>query len=348
MATVDLTVRGGGIFGLSCAWEAARRGARVRVIEAARVGAGASGGLVGALSPHAPEGWNEVKAFQLDSLLAAPGWWAGVTAASGLPTGYGQTGRLQPLADAAAVAQARARAAAAATLWQGRAVWQVVAATGAAWEPASPSGWLARDTLSARLHPRLACAALVAAIRARGGAVVEGEADDGPGPVIWATGAAGLAALSTDLGRAAGAAVKGQAATLAFDAGPEAPQIYAGGLHIVPHVDGTVAVGSTSERDFDDPSATDAQLDAVIAAARAACPALAGAPVVERWAGLRPRARSRAPMLGPWPGRPEQFLANGGFKIGFGMAPGVAMALVDLVLDGRDTIPPALRVEASL
>ena len=35
-----------------------------------------------------------------------------------------------------------------------------------------------------------------------------------------------------------------------------------------------------------------------------------------RWAGLRPRARSRAPMLGAWPGRPGHFIANGGFKIG--------------------------------
>ncbi|HSF65453.1 MAG TPA: FAD-dependent oxidoreductase, partial [Paracoccaceae bacterium] len=272
MATVDLTVRGGGIFGLSCAWEAARRGARVRLVEAARVGAGASGGLVGALAPHAPEGWNAIKAFQLHSLLMAEGWWAGVAAASGLPTGYARTGRLQPLADTAAVAQARARADAAATLWQGQAAWQVVAATGAVWEPASAMGLMVHDTLSARLHPRMACAALAAAIRARGGTVVEGDGDDGPGPVIWATGAAGLAALSADLGRAVGAPVKGQAATLAFDAGAGAPQIYAGGLHIVPHADGTVAVGSTSERDFDDPAATDAQLDAVIAAARAACP----------------------------------------------------------------------------
>ena len=41
MARVDLTVMGGGIFGLSIAWEAARRGARVRVIEASRIGANA-------------------------------------------------------------------------------------------------------------------------------------------------------------------------------------------------------------------------------------------------------------------------------------------------------------------
>jgi glycine oxidase len=119
--------------------------------------------------------------------------------------------------------------------------------------------------------------------------------------VIHATGVAGLLELNGLAGdRIIGAGVKGQAALLDLRP-PRLPQLYADGLHIVPHVDGTVAVGSTSERDWDDPTATDAQLDAVIARARAACPALRDAPVIERWAGLRPRARSRAPMLGPHP-----------------------------------------------
>ena len=70
--------------------------------------------------------------------------------------------------------------------------------------------------------------------------------------------------------------------------------------------------------------------------------------MLERWAGLRPRARSRAPMLGPWPGRPGHFIANGGFKIGFGMAPKVATTMADLLLDSRDHIPEGFRVEDSL
>ena len=345
MARPHLTVRGAGIFGLSIAWEAARRGARVRVIEMARIGAGSSGGVVGALAPHVPEQWNDKKAFQLDSLLMAQAWWGAVDAESGLSAGYARTGRLQPLADDRAVAAARAREVEADSLWQGRAVWQVIPATGG-WQPDSPTGLLVHDTLTARLNPRPALASLAAAIRARGGEIGP-DAQDVGGPVIWATGTAGLEALSADLGRSMGGGVKGQAALLAHDASA-LPQLFIDGLHIVPHSDGTVAIGSTSERLWSDPAGTDDQLEALIRRARAACPALADAAVLDRWAGLRPRSATRAPMLGPWPGKDAQFIANGGFKIGFGMAPKVAEVMVDLVLDGVDRIPPPFRVEASL
>jgi glycine/D-amino acid oxidase-like deaminating enzyme len=249
------------------------------------------------------------------------------------------------VADAAALARARDRALEAQALWQGRATWRVIpAAEAGAWAPQSPTGWLVADSLSARLHPARACAALAAALRATGAEVIEGGGTPGPEPVIWATGAAGLADLSADLGHEVGRGVKGQAAVLGLHR-RDAPQLYADGLHIVPHADGTVAIGSTTERDFDAPDNTDAQLDDVLARAVAAVPALSGAPVLRRWAGLRPRAHSRAPILGGWPGRPDHYVANGGFKIGFGVAPGVARLMADLVLEGRDAIPPDLRLD---
>lgn len=337
MARAEVTVVGAGIFGLACAWALARRGARVRVFEAGAVGAGASGGLVGALSPHAPEGWTAAKQAQFDSLVMARRWWPAVEAAAGMTTGYAVTGRLMPLADAAAVALAQTRAVAATTLWQGLADWQVVPATGAAAEPAAPAGLLVRDTLAARLNPRAALAALAAAVTAAGGTVETGApARDPAPPVIWATGAAGLAAAGL------GAGQKGQAALLAH-AAPRAPQVYAGGLYIVPHADGTTAIGSTSEPEWDDPAATDHRLDALVARARVVLPSLAAAPVIDRWAALRPRAASRLPVVGPWPGRPGHLIANGGFKTGFGLAPLVAETLADLILTGEDRIPADFR-----
>ncbi len=346
MARPDLTVMGAGIFGLSIAWAATLRGAKVRVIEAGGVGAGSSGGPVGALSPHVPEAWNAKKAFQLDSLLMARDWWNAVSGTSGLPNGYGRTGRLQPLADERAIDIAQARQREAQVLWRGLAAWQVVQASGAAWQPHSPTSWLVHDTLSARVNPTQALAALAAAIIARGGEIIIGNAAP-KGPIVWATGTDGLADLSADLAQPVGNGVKGQALLLRHDAG-DLPQLFVDGLHIVPHADGTVAVGSTSENQWQDPNSTDGRLDALHRKAIAACPALADAPVISRWAGLRPRAKSRAPMLGIWPGREKHFIANGGFKIGFGMAPKVAEVMIDLVLEGRDTIPREFRVAASL
>lgn len=340
---VDITIRGAGIFGLSVAWACVGRGATVRMIDPGGVAAGASGGLMGALAPHTPERWNDKKALQFASLERAESLWAEVAEAGGQDPGYARTGRIQPVG-ALELATERARNAEA--LWQGRYDWRVVpAAEFAPFAPITPSGLVIHDTLSARAHPRRATRALAAALRARG-VTVQPDGDE-KGAVIHATGHAGLAALSRELGAPVGAAIKGQAALLEYDA-RDCPQIFVDGLHVVPHGDGTTAVGSTTEREFDDPARCDGGLDDILGRLVRLVPALRDVTVLERWAGLRPRARSRAPMLGAYPGRPGHFIANGGFKIGFGMAPVVAEMMADLVLEGRDEIPESFRVEASL
>lgn len=340
----DVTVMGAGIFGLSVAWSCLQRGARVKVIDPNGPGSGASGGVSGALAPHVPDNWNDKKAFQFESLLMAGPFWAAVEAVSGIETGYGRLGRLQPIRDAGALDLARQRAAQAEALWQGKAVWEVVPAADHEWAPVSPTGYLIRDTLSARIQPRRACAALAGAIRARGCEIAAGGRAEGR--VVWATGLSGLEELNAAHDREVGNGVKGQAALLHFSA-PDLPQLFTGAGLVVPYQDGTVSVGATSERDYDVPIATDAQLDAVIEHAMEAVPVLHGARVVERWAGVRPRARSRAPMLGAHPLRAGEFIANGGFKIGYGMAPKVGRVMADLVLDGSDAIPESFRPEAS-
>lgn len=346
MATVDVTVMGAGVFGLSTAFACALRGAKVRVIERTGIAAGCSGGVVGMLAPHAPENWNDIKEFQFQSLITAETFWARAAKLSGLPTGYGRVGRLQPIDTERGLELARERALTARDCWQGKATWEVTPAPDGDWSPRSETGLVIHDTLSARIHPRSACEAMAGAIRALGGEVVIGEAPK-EGKVVWATGLAGLQELSAERDRQVGNGVKGQAAVLGLDARGMA-QVAAGPVLIVPHENGTVAVGSTSERDYASPDETDEQLDEILLKAGEVLPVLRAAPVIERWAGLRPRARSRAPMLGEWPGRDGEYIANGGFKIGFGMAPKVAGVMADLVLDGQDRIPDRFRVEASL
>jgi glycine/D-amino acid oxidase-like deaminating enzyme len=343
---MHIVVHGAGIFGLSIAWTCTQRGARVTVVDPNGPGAGTSGGLVGALSPHVPENWNTTKAQQFRSLDMAESFWSGVAEASGSDPGYARLGRIQPLADEAAVALARERARTAEELWEGRYRWEVLPADGFADLVESPSGYVVHDTLSARLHPRMALGALVQALEAKGAEITtepcEGDTS------VHATGVAGLMELNGLAGeKTVGTGVKGQAALLDCNLGP-VPHVFCAGTFVIPHADGRVAVGSTSEREWDDPLSTDDQLDEVIERARTLCPAIREAQVVERWAGLRPRTRSRAPMLGPHPLHEGAFIANGGFKIGFGMAPLVAELMADLVVEGMDRIPPEFRPEASL
>ncbi len=295
--------------------------------------------------PHTPENWNAKKAFQFESLIIAEQFWSDVDAASGLNSGYGRTGRLQPIQDKRTLELAQARAVSAAELWEGNATWQVRPARDFGdWSPPSVTGFLIQDSLTARIDPRRACDSLASALTARG---VDLQTDAAiEGKVVWATGYEGLLALSKELKRPVGNGVKGQAALLRYEA-RAAPQLFADNVHIVPHDNGTLAVGSTSEREFELPDTADHQLDTVLARAVAVCPMLRDAAVLSRWAGVRPRAKSRAPMLGAYPGRDGQYVANGGFKIGFGMAPKVAEVMADLVLEARDTIPDEFRVEAN-
>ncbi|QFU09634.1 bifunctional tRNA (mnm(5)s(2)U34)-methyltransferase/FAD-dependent cmnm(5)s(2)U34 oxidoreductase [Rhodobacteraceae bacterium THAF1] len=335
--TSEATIRGAGIYGLTLAWELLSRGWQVTVIDPAGPGAGASGNLVGALAPHVPENWTPLKALQYECLVAAEPFWAEIEGMGQSP-GYARTGRLQPLADADAEERALARATSAATLWPDHR-WQAIDAP-EGWTPLSPTGRVIFDTLTARVDAPRAIAALAHAIQMRGGAI-ETDAPE-RGAVIHATGAAGLDDLSAAMGKTAGKAIKGQAARLAYDA-KDLPQIYADGLHIVPHADGTVGIGSTTERDYDDLS-TDTQLDDVITRVRIAVPALKDAPVTARWAGLRPRAKSRAPVIDLWPDRPGHYVLNGGFKIGFGTHIPAARLMADLIETGHADIPDACRL----
>lgn len=346
LATVDVTVMGAGIFGLSIAWVCARRGARVRVIDPAGPGAGSSGGLVGALAPHTPERWEPKKQFQLESLLMAKAFWAQVDRVSGLNSGYGRVGRLQPIGNEHTLTLARERIDQAAELWRGQAVWQVRPRSDfPGWAPPSATGQLVFDTLSARLDPDRAVTSLTQALVATGVQVV--QKGEPIGPTIWATGYQGLLDLSNAWGKEVGNGVKGQSVLLDYDRAGDA-QIFSDGVHFVPHDNGTMGVGSTSERYFQNPTSTDGLLEDLKQKAFDILPQLANARVLKTWAGVRPRAMTRAPILGPYPGKPGHFIANGGFKIGFGMASKVAETMADLVLEGQDKIPDEFRVETCL
>lgn len=352
-----LLIIGAGVFGLCAAYRGARAGFAVTVLEAASAPAlGASGGIVGALSPHTPDQWNPKKAFQFEALSMAEGFWSALESVSGLPTGYGRIGRVQPLMSLRQRVQAEARRASATAHWGSHFTWEVLEAdpSGQLSPEASPHGVI-HETLSARLHPQKACAALYAACQRLGVCFhfEESVREIVPGiartersahhadHIILAAGLGGFALVNCAAGALLGSGVKGQAALLGADL-CGMPQIYADGFYMIPHADGTVAIGSTSENSYDAPDATDAKLDALIAQACRLCPSLLDAPVLARWAGVRPKARRRDPLLGALPQLPSVSLALGGFKIGFGIAPLVAERLICALEEGRaPEFPPS-------
>lgn len=361
---VDLLIVGGGIMGLWAALKADRLGIDTLVVDEGPMARGASGGLLGALMPHMPDKWNDKKQFQFDALLSLEDEVRSLEAETGLSAGYGRSGRLIPLPKPHLRTIAERHEREALVNWQAgeRAFhWHAVDASpsGPGWPaPDASEAGLVHDTFSARVSPRGLTWMLVERLRAsRHVWIVEGcgvvAIDARSARLSDSTGiafghcilAAGhqafplLETLGPPLPRPLGQPVKGQAALLKGDIAADLPLLYLDGLYIVPHEGGMAAIGSTSEDHFASPFTTDEQLEALIARARALAPVLRSAEVVERWAGLRPKAIDRDPMVGPHPDAPRVVALTGGFKVSFGMAHRLADAALATVA-GRPPVMP--------
>lgn len=369
---MPLLIVGGGIMGLWAAVKAERLGIDTLLVEAGCLGGGASGGLLGALMPHMPDRWSDKKQFQFDALVALEAEIAGLEAETGLSGGYCRCGRIIPLPKPHLRGIAERHERDAAENWRSgerRFHWHVG-------ERPSVAGWVddaageagfVFDTLAARVSPRALIALLSAFLRkARHVQVAEGcrvvflDADAGRavlssgdeisfGHVVVANGHESFPlirdALGLEAGVALGQAVKGQAALLDASADPAMPVVFLNGLYIVPHEDGTVAIGSTSEDCFSEPFSTDEKLEKLLVDACTVVPSLAGAPVLERWAGLRPKAAGRDPMVGAVAGAAKLVALSGGFKVSFGLAHFLADAALETVCGHTPVIPSGFRLQ---
>lgn len=361
----DFVVVGGGIVGLWTAFEAARQGLSVTLLEKRTIGAGASGGLLGALMPHQPTGWTDKKQFQLDGLLSLETEIAELEALTGISTGYQRCGRIMPIRNAEKRRQSGDWAQASQERWPPPFRWDVSDETpDATWLPPAemPFG-INADTLSARVSPRgllsaLRQAAELSGVTIREGVAVEQIEADGKlattddeiaaGHVVLAAGWQTFGLIEHLHAAPCGTGVKGQAALLrpAIPVDPALPILYDNGTYVIAHADGHVAIGSTSENMFGDPLTTDERLEAVIKHATSLCPALKDAEVIERWAGVRPKAAGREPLVGPLPGVSGVSVATGGFKISFAIAHLMAKAVVSLSRgETPDTLPQAFLPE---
>ncbi len=332
--------------GLWTAWKAVQAGMSVRVVDKTCIGAGASGGILGALMPHRPSQWTASKQFQLEALSSLAGEIAQVEAASGLSCGYRRCGRLMPIDGERRLQEHRGWQAATQVNWTGvDARWDILDALPGCWEGLMQDApGYDFDTLSARVDPRALLAALAAAVRGRGGEVIEGETVEDPasavaGHVVIAAGHESFALAGEP---ASGWGVKGQAVLLkpVRPLPDDMPILYRGGTYVIAHESGLVAAGSTSEREFADGLPDQATALQLVTGAIGLCPALAGATLVESWAGVRPRAAGRQPLAGPLPHNPRLIMATGGFKITLGIAHRMADAVVAVAKGETPDLPP--------
>ena len=350
-ATPDLLIAGAGVSGLWLALKATRAGLSVTLVERGNPGGGASGGFLGALMPHSPERWNGKKDFQFRALVDLEDEIARLEAETGVPCGYRRVGRILPLTSE------RGRITAIERIPEAQANWGEMFGYTVHHTPdrgdwpnilRAPHG-VVHETLSARISPPGLLEALLTGLAVMpnfdfrlGVELVELSAtgklarlSDGStvgfGHAALANGIDAFPMIARLAGLPAhsvGGGVKGQAALMDAGAPPDLPLVYDDGVYVIAHENGRVAVGSTSENRFDDPQATDERLDEIIKRARKLCPLIKDAPVIRRWAGVRPRAVGRDPMLGPVPGAPGVLAMAGGFKISFGIAHRMADCLV--------------------
>ena len=169
----DVLVIGGGVLGLWSAKILAESGLVVALADKAHCGSGGSGGLMGALLPHMPSGWNDKKQFQFESLAVMPKLIKKLEAQTGIHTGYRRCGRVSPIRKPGFIRQTQSHVKKHVKAWRETKMnagqdftYEAIAHDGYQdWVEASyaPLG-LAYETLTGRINPRLYMRALEEAV----------------------------------------------------------------------------------------------------------------------------------------------------------------------------------------
>ena len=104
-------------------------------------------------------------------------------------------------------------------------------------------------------------------------------------------------------------------------------------VYLIPRSDGRMLIGATAEEAGFDKQTVPETIQKLRQAAIDLVPQLAGARMLEAWAGLRPGTPDGLPILGATP-TPGYFVATGHFRDGILLAP-VTARLMGQVISGR-------------
>lgn len=345
-----IAIVGAGLIGLSLAHELARRGAEVRVYDAAEPGAAASWAGAGMLAPDSEQAASpELHALCTYSLGLYPQYVADLCADSGVDARLRLDGVLALAATTDEAERLRERSVVLARA--GRAVRWLERSETLTLEPST--GNIAGAALfegEGQVDNRRLGRALQAACERRGVAIVakcgalEVDADArrvrglhtregfvSTSLVVNAAGAWSAAVPGIPAhARVATYPVKGQMLALAMPHHLVRHPIWYSGGYVVPRDDGRLLVGATVEDVGFDVRVTAEGISGLLNAALKALPALRDLAISETWAGLRPGSADGLPYIG--------FGALGGYAIAAGhhrngilLAPVTARLLADMI-----------------
>ncbi len=356
----DCLILGGGVIGLSLAYELAGHGLKVHLIDRAAPGQEASWAGAGILPPG-----NLPAARTADERLAGlacelhPQWSARLREETGIDNGYRRCGGLYLATDSQSEQELRSQA----EYWRALevSVQELSHAEVAELEPALSHAGSASTIRSAiwlrgeaQLRNPRHLKALLAGCQRRGVRISAETAAEGfeirGGRVHVVRTSSG--ALSADTVCVAGGAwsggllaqlgvpatlrpIRGQMVLLACPRPPLERIVNVGRRYLVPRDDGHVLVGSTEEDAGFQKHTTADGVAGLLRFALELAPTLAGAGVERTWAGLRPETPDGRPYIGRIPGLDNAFVATGHFRHGLLLSPATAVVLGELVR-GRD------------
>jgi glycine oxidase len=358
----DIVVVGAGIVGCAVAYELARRGASVQIVDERAAGMGATHAAAGILAPHIEvSSPTPFLTLAVRSLNLFDDFVARVQSDSGTSVLYRRTGTLQVATTEEGMRELRN---AAARLEAQKFALELLDAQAAhAQEP-----HLSRDVVGALVIPSHGFVAageliraLTAAARGHGAQVIEGcrvrrivpanangdvtvETDRGPltgSSVVLAAGSwSGRIDIAGLTARAPVRPIRGQLVRLAWNGSVLRRVVWSDRCYLVPWDDGTLLVGATMEDAGFDERTTVAGVRDLLDAACEVAPGAWTAGFVDARAGLRPASSDLLPIVGPSRVLPNLMYATAHYRNGILLAPVTAALVADAMLDHR--IDPAL------
>lgn len=352
----DVLIVGGGVVGLSLAYELAAEGAKVRLLDRGPLGREASWAGAGILTPAAakPTGDPYLELFRLSGELY-PVWSARLREETGVDNGYRQCGGIY----LATSTQEQAELDQSADSWrsQGIRAQRVDVAALAEREPALAKGlageasrfaWWLPDEAQVR-NPRhlkaLALACSRRGVEVSSGVAVEGFEVSGSrvtrvitasrklaaGQVCVTAGPWSRSLVSCLNVEVPVRPVRGQMVLLTSPQPLLRSIVNAGKQYLVPRPDGRILVGSTEEdAGFDKRTTAEGVADLLTMAVRLA-PPLADLSIEQCWAGLRPASHDPFPYIGRLPGYDNAYIATGHFRNGLQLSPATAVVIARLM-----------------